>query len=229
MGHINDLNSQLIAMYRCIKSNSQDLCNRLIDIQNHYNKLRTLEERSELYYSIRDVYNQFIADDAYIDDIQQISRFMFLVKHSFGNLYRVNNSGYFNVSFRKLYRTLNFDCDNIFILSKLLKHTIISCGDFMDCCIDCKSNDFVFFDPPYYNTFDKYQDSGFLESDHYRLFTLFETLTDKGVKCMISNSNSDFIKDLYHKYNMSVFNINNSFNHTKNKTAILQNLIITNY
>ena len=106
--------------------------------------------------------------------------------------------------------------------------TNLMTGDFEAACKDCKKGDFVFFDSPYFNTFDTYQKDGFSEADHKRLKALFDELTRKGVYCMLTNSNEQFIKRLYSNYYIKVVGVKRSINRdSSNRTG--QEVIITNY
>ena len=71
-------------------------------------------------------------------------------------------------------------------------------------------NYFVYFDPPYYpvsetSNFTRYTSRPFTQDDQIDLYNYCLDLDKRGVKFMLSNSNSDFIIDLYSK--SSNFNI----------------------
>lgn len=68
-----------------------------------------------------------------------------------------------------------------------------------------KSGDFIYLDPPYYPinesySFTKYTMHNFTEKDHIELFHTFKELDKKGCKVLLSNSNTEFIKNLYKEY-----------------------------
>lgn len=102
-------------------------------------------------------------------------------------------------------------------MSKLLKKTQIMQGDFEKACRDAQKGDFVFFDSPYYDTFDAYQAGGFSKEDHYRLAKLFTKLSDKGVYCILANSETDFIKELYKDFYIDVVHVKRAINCDSNK------------
>ena len=85
-------------------------------------------------------------------------------------------------------------------------------GDFEANCDGVQAGDFVYFDSPYYDTFDTYQAGGFNEAEHRRLADLFRRFTDMGVYCMLSNSNTDFIKDLYSNYRIEIVDVKRMIN-----------------
>ena len=101
------------------------------------------------------------------------------------------------------------------------------CGDFVKACENAKEGDFVFFDSPYYDTFDGYQAGGFSKADHFRLFEMFKTLSDKGVYCMMTNNNCDFIKNLYQDFNIKIIDVKRMIN-CDGKNRVGKEVIVTN-
>jgi DNA adenine methylase len=74
-------------------------------------------------------------------------------------------------------------------------------GDFADAVADAGRNSFIYFDPPYHSpdntNFTGYQAGGFGENEQKRLRDVFVARTDAGAKCLLSNSDTAFIRDLY--------------------------------
>lgn len=223
---VNDSNSQLINMYRQIKSNPNDVISFLSKYQNEYNGQTTKESRAGCYYKNREKFNQFIGGNIFTPESAAL--FIFLNKAGFNGLYRVNAKGLLNVpsAHRK---TLNsFDENNILKVSKLLQETEILQGDFEKACKNAKKGDFVFFDSPYYGTFDAYQAGGFSKEDHERLAKLFKKLSDKGVYCILTNSETDFIKDLYKDFYIDVVSVKRRINRDSDKRTGTE-VIICNF
>ncbi len=225
---INDFNKQLIGMYKQIKSSPDSLCDALFDLQNQYNSKPTIEKKDALYYEFREQFNSYLANGADIKSPLSAALLIFLNKAGFNGLYRVNSSGIYNVppAHRK---TVNaYDKENILSMSKALKKTKIMCGDFEKACKDADKGDFVFFDSPYYNTFDTYQAGGFSEADHIRLFKLYEDLSNKGVYCLLTNNDCDYVKNLYKDYNIKSVDVKRMINCNGNN-RVGKEVIITNY
>ncbi|PSR15811.1 DNA methyltransferase, partial [filamentous cyanobacterium CCP3] len=62
--------------------------------------------------------------------------------------------------------------------------------------------DFVYFDPPYHpisatSRFTSYSRYGFTKADQERLAQVFRTLANQGQRVMLSNSDCEFIRQLY--------------------------------
>ncbi len=200
---INDLNAQLMNVYTQIKKRPEAVLSALSVLQDIYN---SIEDKDAFYYHVRDMYNQQIEDQT----PEAAALLVFLNKAGYNGLYRVNASGKFNVppAHRK---TLNaYDRDNIMALSVALKNTKILCGDFEVACRGIKPGDFVFFDSPYYDVFDSYQAGGF--DDHERLCNLFKKLTDRGVYCILTNNDCDYIRKLYKDYTIVAVDVKRMIN-----------------
>ena len=104
--------------------------------------------------------------------------------------------------------------------------------DFGECVELCQENDFVYFDPPYdtlNNSFTSYTEEGFGKKDQERLANVFKELDKKGVKVMLSNHNTDFIKELYDGYNFHIIKAKRNINSKGNKRGSVEEVIITNY
>lgn len=97
------------------------------------------------YYEIREAFNK----DRGMRNFQQAARFIFLNKHSFNGLYRVNKQGFFNAPFNRSFCSSVSDCSNFFAASEMLKGVKLYAEDFS--CIESsvKEKDLVFFDSPY--------------------------------------------------------------------------------
>ena len=144
-------------MYRQIRKDPSAVCRELLEIQSRYNALQTMDEKDSLYYRLRDEYNSAICGKK--EDSAAL--LIFLNKAGFNGLYRVNFAGRYNVPSAHRKHVNACTEENIAAVSKALKKARIVCGDFEKACAGAKEGDFVFFDPPYYDTFDAYQAGGF--------------------------------------------------------------------
>lgn len=91
---INDVNEELILAYHTIRDDVEPLIIRLASLAREYLAIEGQEARSELFYDIRERYNQHQGDS-----IERVSQLIFLNKTCFNGLYRVNAKGLFNVPF----------------------------------------------------------------------------------------------------------------------------------
>lgn len=215
---INDFNPQLMNLYIQARDNLEELKTEMLKLSANHSE--------ENYYSVRNDFNNCLMNNEL--SVKSAAKLVYLNKAGFNGLYRLNSKGLYNVPSAKRKKVNLFEDENINSVSKMLKNVKILTGDFEKVCKDAKERDFVFFDSPYYNTFDTYQAGGFSEDDHKRLARLFKNLTKKGVKCMLTNSNEEFIKDLYKDYNIEIVDVKRMINSDATKRSG-QEIIITNY
>ena len=113
-----------------------------------------------------------------------------------------------------------------------MQHATIKCQDFTK--ITPQKGDFVYFDPPYHptsnNYFTKYLSNGFSEKDQIRLKDFALELTKAGINIMISNSDAEFIIDLYKKnFNINIVSAPRGINCKVDKRQPVYETLITNF
>lgn len=222
---INDFNLELVNMYIQIRDNLNALLDILLMYQEQYNN-REETSKETFYYDKREEFNKNILSDNL--SVEDAALMIFLNKTCYNGLFRVNTSGLFNTPYGKRKKLNLFEYDNLVKCSEALKRTKILQGDFEDACKNLHKKDFVYFDSPYYNTFDTYQAGGFSKSDHIRLSVLFKKLSDREIYCMLSNSDTQFIRELYKDFNIDVVPVKRMINcDGKNRTGT--ELIIRNF
>lgn len=122
-------------------------------------------------------------------------------------------------------------------ISKYLNNpgiTILS-GDFADAVSSAKSGDFVYFDPPYdseYETnFTGYQKGGFDHKQQERLRDLALELTERHVKCLLSNANTRYIRDIfdYDCFEIEKIAVNRFIGSNVNSRGLVDEVLIKNY
>ena len=223
---INDINASLIHTYKIIASDPQQFINKIKELDS-----RIVEGGKEYYYLIRDLYNSKLMREEF--DLELAALFVFLNKHCFNGLYRVNAKGLFNVPYNNG-KKASIDEEVILEVSKYLKELTICLGDFEVACKDAKEGDFIFLDSPYAplnpSSFESYTKEGFDMESHVRLSKLFDNLTQKGCYCMLTNHNTEFINDLYGNkgYKMDVVSVKRMINSDASKRTG-EEIIICNY
>ena len=169
-----------------------------------------------------------------LDKIERAATFIYLNKTCFNGLYRVNSKGEFNVPFGKYRNPAIFDEENLLVASKLLKHANLYSDDFSKVLYCANKDDFVYFDPPYYplnktSSFTNYTAERFLEDEQKRLSIVFRELDKKKCKVMLSNSDTEFIKNLYKDYRIEVVKANRAISCVGDKRGPINELVILNY
>lgn len=221
---INDINKSLINAYRQIQKNPNDLYEAVKILDSDI-----LEGGKNYYYSLREQYNDKLMKEEY--DISLAALFIFINKHCFNGLYRVNGKGLFNVPYNNSKRT-SCNKENIMGISKYLQNIVILDGDFEIACENASEGDFVFFDSPYAplnpTSFESYTKEGFDIESHKRLAKLYKKLTKIGCYCMLTNHNTELINELYSEFKREVIDVKRMINSDANN-RIGKEVIICNY
>lgn len=223
---INDINKALINAYKQICNEPESFIKEV-----NYLDSKMWEDGKEYYYFLREQYNDKLMKEEF--DIELAALFVFINKHCFNGLYRVNGKGLFNVPYNNS-RKLSIDNDSIWAISTYLKNIIIIDGDFQNACKGAKKGDFVFLDSPYAplnpTSFDAYTKEGFDIESHKRLASLYDELTARGCYCMLTNHNTEFIHKLYDNkgYRMDVVGVKRFINSDASK-RVGEEIIICNY
>ena len=223
---INDINKALINTYRTI-CNEPDAF--LIEVNRLDNDM--WEDGKKYYYSIREHYNDKLMRSEY--DVELAALFVFINKHCFNGLYRVNGKGLFNVPYNNS-RRVSVDEDVIIATSEYLRGVTIIDGDFEQACKNAKKGDFVFIDSPYAplnpTSFESYTKEGFDIESHKRLAKLYDELTARGCYCMLTNHNTELINELYGNkdYKIDVVSVKRMIN-SDASNRVGEEVIICNY
>ncbi len=216
---LSDVNEELINMYRCVRD---DVENLIKELENHQT-----QHDSEYYYKIRAQKNT--------KPLKKAARIIYLNKTCFNGLYRENSKGEFNVPIGR-YKNPNIcNSDLLRIDSRALQSVKLEVRDFEKILDEAKSNqDFVYFDPPYYplsNTsqFTAYSRHNFNEEDQIRLRDIFVELANRGVKVMLSNSDCQFIRDLYQPFQIHQVLATRSINSKGTHRGKISEVVVTSY
>lgn len=223
---INDINKALINTYRTICNESDAFLKEVNRLDNDI-----WEDGKKYYYSIREHYNDKLMRSEY--DVELAALFVFINKHCFNGLYRVNGKGLFNVPYNNS-RRVSIDEEAIMAASKYLKGVTIIDGDFEQACKNAKKGDFVFIDSPYAplnpTSFESYTKEGFDIESHKRLAKLYDELTARGCYCMLTNHNTELINELYGNkdYKIDVVSVKRMIN-SDASNRVGEEVIICNY
>lgn len=234
-----DTNKDLINAYNVIKTDVNSLINKLKKYEDEYISLE-MEDRKKYYYDVRSEYNSSEIKDGKTS-LKRAAEFIFLNRTCFNGLYRVNQSGDFNVPMGKYKNPTICDEENLEALSKLIKNVEFICGDYQTTEEIVDKNTFVYFDPPYRplsvtSGFTSYTKDDFDDEDQKQLASYFRTLDTKDAKLMLSNSNpknvneeDTFFDDIYSGFNINELQANRMINANANKRGKISELLIINY
>lgn len=225
VAYINDYNRDLINVYDCVKNNLDEL---LEDLKKH-------ENSADYFYKIRELDRKSSVFNK-LTNVEKASRFIFLNKTCFNGLFRVNKAGEFNTPFG-YYKSPNIVNEttlravSLYLNENDIKYFSLDFEEFLN---RVKKNSFVYLDPPYdpisiSSNFTGYTNLGFDKKEQIRLKNVCDELDKKHVKFLLSNSATDFIKDLYSKYNISIIKAKRSINSNANLRGSVDEVLIRNY
>lgn len=224
--YINDTNEQLINLYIQIRDNAESVIEVVTELDSS-------PCDKEMYYKIRGRYNTKITSNEL--DFECAALMIWINKHCFNGLYRVNGKGTFNVPYNNRIAGNSIDDMNLMRISEYLRgaEVQISCSDFEDACKNVKENDFVYFDSPYVPQsetadFTDYTKDGFSLRDHERLADLFRRLDRIGAKVMLSNNDVQLVHELYSGYEIQHLDVRRMINSNASRRKGRE-VLITNY
>lgn len=225
---INDYNFDLTNLYEVVKLKPQELMDELKVMADNNNQEQFLSIRAwDREENFREIPN-----------VKKAARMLYIMKAGYNGLYRVNKKGQINTPWGNSIRnkTKILDVDNIKAVSEFLnEHNItIMNGDYVKALETAKKGDFVYMDPPYIPVsptanFTRYTKIGFNMEEQRRLVKTLDDLTARGVKVMVSNSNTDLTKELYANYNIYEINVTRNISSKGTTRGKTKELVITNY
>ena len=222
---VNDLNQDLITVYRVIKENADALIEHL---SRH-------ENTPEYFYRIRDLDRD---KDAYaaLSDVEKASRLLYLNKTCYNGLFRVNASGAFNSPYGHYRRPNIVNEQTIRGVSRYFNSCDITffSGDFASVLEQVPKGGFVYLDPPYdpvsdTASFTGYNRGGFGREEQVRLKECCDALTARGVKFLLSNSATPFIRELYGSYRVSIVQARRAVNSVASRRGAIEEVLVRNY
>ena len=197
-------------------------------------ELSTYEYNKEFFYTLRNL-DRDAKSFAKLSNLKKAARTYYLNRTCFNGLYRVNSIGLFNSPFGS-YKTFNLYPDRLRMLSSYLNSANVQFtnGDFEKLIDYLPDNSFVYLDPPYDPVsktafFTSYSQTGFSKEDQIRLKNFCDRLNERGIRFMLSNSATSFIKELYKDYDQKFFNANRSINSKATNRGGVKEILVRNY
>lgn len=231
---INDINPDLINVYKVIKDTPDALISLLRQYQDSYIGLDD-EDRKELYLANRKTFNQKA-----VSKEEMAALFIFLNRTCFNGLYRVNSKGEFNVPYGKYANPRICDEANLLAVSRLLQKVKILCGDFSDTLQYASAKSLFYFDPPYKplsetSSFTSYAKEGFNDEEQKRLGAFCLEISKKHAMFVASNSDpqgvnpkEDFFDKVYSTFQIRKVQATRMINANPNGRGKLSEIMITN-
>ncbi len=219
---LSDKNFDIYNLFSEIRNNPEELIKGLNNIEYRNSKESYYEARSE-FNSIRRTHN-----------LRRAIIFIYLNRHAFNGLYRLNSRGEFNVPFGR-YTNPHLPSSNLVnAWFSLLKNVDLRLCDFQSATKDANAGDFVYFDPPYTpisksSNFTAYIDGGFSYMDQVRLAEEAGRLDSLGIQFMLSNSDTEETRKLYSSFNVHGIKASRLINSKAERRQGASEIIVTNY
>jgi len=223
---INDANEELVNCYRVIKEDPEGL---IAHARQHKNT-------KEYFYRLRSLDRE--PGFKSLSSLERASRIIFLNKTCYNGLFRVNSQGQFNVPFGKYANPVIVDEIVIRAVSRYFNEARVEVSneDFEVALSGAGRGDFVYLDPPYdplsdTSSFTGYNLNSFGRNEQQRLQRVCDDLTGRGCKLLLSNSATDFIRDLYSdtsRYTIVEVEANRNINSVGTSRGKISELLIFN-
>lgn len=234
---INDINARLMNFYREVRDHYPSLRKELDEIEALYSRNRKdfdtlksqspeqrVEDKNEaLYYELRDMFNGLIPAT-----YSQALLYYYINKTAYSGMIRYNARGEFNVPFGR-YHHLNTHLVTA-AHSQLLGQAEICNTDYSHIFNNCRSDDFIFLDPPYDCTFSDYGNKeykdGFTEEEHTRLAQDFRNLPCKALMII---GRTPLTTSLYAPFIVEEYDKNYAVNIRNRFKAEARHIVVANY
>jgi DNA adenine methylase len=221
---IGDLNPELVNFYSVVKNKPRELFEELSQ-----EKFRN-DEAS--FNRLKAEFNSLIGTRK--NAVGRAALLVYLNKHSFNGLWRVNRKGRYNVPFGRHTKLTLPSADALMKFSAMLRDVTIHKADFATVVRSAQEGDLVYFDPPYHPVsktanFTDYTLQGFGFKEQERLAKLFGRLSDKGVFVMLSNSKTPEIEQLYKDFTIQIVEAKRFINCNGERRSGAFEIIVTSY
>ncbi|MGW2092896.1 DNA adenine methylase [Promicromonospora sukumoe] len=192
--HLADLNGHLVNAWNAMRDNQAELTPLL--------EAHKARDSKEYYYEVR--------AQAPDDPIEQAARFLYLNATSWNHLWRENSkTGAMNTPWGdRAFR--GFDATTLDTLRSTLIKAYVRQEDFRESLRRPQPGDFVYLDPPYLPLFtkpgvekeptakfNKYTAKTFEKIDLEELAKLCRGLSEQGIRWVMSNRNTDDVRELF--------------------------------
>lgn len=225
----SDINADLISLWNSIKTEPEKVYSEYRELWNSLNADNDIERKKKFFEKQRAIYNE--THSPYV--------FFFIMRTTTNGMPRYNSRGEFNNSFHvtrngiepeRLYPIL-MDWSR-----KLTSHNVeFVCRSYEDIANEVKEEDFVYMDPPYFNTKGMYMKDT-ITFDGF--FSFLKRLCGMGVKFALSfdgksgdvDNTCDVPKECYETH-MYIKSGNSSFKRTigKDRNAMVYESLYLNY
>jgi DNA adenine methylase len=223
--HLSDVNPALINCYRVVRDEVESLIALLAEHKALHGK--------DHYYAVR----ALDRDPGWLQsapEVERAARMIYLNKTCYNGLWRVNRQGQFNVPMGRYANPDILSEHRLRAASAALQGVAIEAARFASVLDRAAKGDFVYFDPPYHPVsvtadFTSYAADDFGEADQRALAQVFAALARRGVRVMLSNSDTPPIHALYADFRIEIVEARRAINSAKGKRGPVTEVVVMNY
>lgn len=215
---LSDNNPRLIEAYEGVQRNVEQVITLLEQHQAAHSE--------EHYYKVRATVPE--------DKIACAARVIYLNRTCFNGLYRENSKGEFNVPMGRYKNPLICNAANLRAVSAALCRCQIHRCHFTAVLDRAVEGDLVYFDPPYdpvskTANFTSYHRDPFGEDAQRSLADVFRRLHGRGVKLVLSNSDTPLIQELYAPFTVEVVMARRQVNSRADRRGEVREVLVRNF
>lgn len=219
---LRDINPELINTYLAVRDFPHELMRRL---DTHLT--RFLVDRVNYFKHVR---AQHHLPGAQV--VERAARMIFLNKTCFNGLWRVNASGEFNVPIGSQTKPNLYDEEHMLAASLALQGVHLAVQDFRDTLNQTRRGDFAYIDPPYVPisetaSFTSYTKEDFGPEEQRKLSDLFAEAAGRGVRLMLSNSDTPFVRSLFCGFQIHTVKARRAINCDGSKRGTVNEVVVT--
>lgn len=142
-----------------------------------------------------------VRDESPMSHIQRAAHFLYLNALCFNGVWRVNSDGVFNVAYGskgsgapagKMRTTADLEQ-----FAAAIKTSTLTAADFHKTLEHAGEGDFIYADPPYFNTYDDYTTGRFTAKDHVDLSEALRAAYDRGADLVTTNMDTPEVREMY--------------------------------
>jgi DNA adenine methylase len=222
--YLYDANEELVNAYLVVR----DRLDALIEALDEHQRLHSADH----YYQVR-AWDQEAGWEAR-SPVERAARLIYLNKTCYNGLWRVNRRGHFNVPLGRYRRPNILDRPRLRAASDTLQGVDVEESDFREVADRAGAGDFVYFDPPYVPltrtaNFTSYYAGGFGQAEQEALAETYRHLDGRGCRVMLSNSDTDLVRELYASYHIIPVEARRAINSQPGKRGPVSEVVVLNY
>jgi DNA adenine methylase len=219
---LSDHNAELINAYRVVR----DEVDALVGLLAEY----AARHSPETFYAVR----ALDRNGHTLGDVERAARTIYLNKTCYNGLYRDNSRGEFNAPLGRYARPSILQEGVLRAASAALQGVALEQRDYAALVDEAGAGDFFYFDPPYHPlsrtaNFTAYTAGAFGPDDQRRLADVYDSLARRGCHCMLSNSDTTFIRELYAGYRIETIQATRAINSKAAGRGPISEVVILNY